>query len=262
MRGDEEGADTHRQPFAPDQGVAWPADAPHPPGLESPARWIRLLSQHRGRLCPQVSSSSHLAAVADRGDPVRYPGGRPRSALVGLRARGVFHLGRQDARAGFPLSAVLFLAAALIEVFIAAVGVRRFAGGLRAFDNLRNLIVYLLVAVVLAPLTAAFVGASPAQGGATGSIGACGFCRRPRVSDTGTRDPDLDCRCPLGAPRLDPAWHRGVSDRRRSPRRQLPRLPLADGRTWRASRRWCICLCRSCSGRRCDSAPSAPIRVS
>src|SRR4026209_647888 len=37
-------------------------------------------------------------------------------------------------RAGFNLSAVLFLLAALIEVFIAAVGVRRFAGGLGAFD--------------------------------------------------------------------------------------------------------------------------------
>ena len=64
-----------------------------------------------------------------------------------------------DARAGFPVEAVLFLIAALIEVFIAAAGVRRFAGGLRAFDNLRNLIVYLLVAAVLAPVTSAFVGA-------------------------------------------------------------------------------------------------------
>ena len=64
-----------------------------------------------------------------------------------------------DARAGFPVSGVLFLSAALIEVFIAAAAVRRFAGGLRAFDNLRNLIVYLLAAVVLAPATSAFVGA-------------------------------------------------------------------------------------------------------
>ena len=68
-------------------------------------------------------------------------------------------------RAGFNLSAVLFLLAALIEVFIAAVGVRRFAGGVAAFDRLRDLIVYLLVAVVLAPVTAAFVGAFAGAGG-------------------------------------------------------------------------------------------------
>ena len=61
-------------------------------------------------------------------------------------------------KAGWSLTAILFLAAAVVEVFIAAAAVRRFAGGLRAFDNLRNLIVYLLVAVVLAPVTAAFVG--------------------------------------------------------------------------------------------------------
>ena len=62
-------------------------------------------------------------------------------------------------KAGWSMPAILFLAAALVEVFIAAAAVRRFAGGLRAFDNLRNLIVYLLVAVVLAPVTSAFVGA-------------------------------------------------------------------------------------------------------
>ena len=60
--------------------------------------------------------------------------------------------------------------------------------------------------------------------------------RGPRVSDAGTGDPDLDCRCPIGAPRVDPARHRGVADRRRAPRRQLPRLPLADGRARRHPR--------------------------
>ena len=64
-----------------------------------------------------------------------------------------------DARAGFPISAILFIVAGVIEVLIAAVGVRRFAGGLRAFDNLQNLVAYVIVAVVLAPFTSAFVAA-------------------------------------------------------------------------------------------------------
>jgi two-component system sensor kinase FixL len=64
-----------------------------------------------------------------------------------------------DARAGFPVSAVMFLVGDLIEVFIAAVGVRRFADGARAFASVRSLLVYLVVAVVLAPFTSAFVGA-------------------------------------------------------------------------------------------------------
>ena len=64
-----------------------------------------------------------------------------------------------DARAGFPISAILFIVAGVIEVLIAAVGVRRFAGGLRAFDNLQNLVAYIIVALVLAPFTSAFVAA-------------------------------------------------------------------------------------------------------
>jgi signal transduction histidine kinase len=67
-------------------------------------------------------------------------------------------------KAGFTFPALMYLVAAFVEVFIAAAGVRRFAGGLKAFDNLRNLIVYLLVAVVLAPLTSAFVGALAGAG--------------------------------------------------------------------------------------------------
>jgi len=64
-----------------------------------------------------------------------------------------------DARAGFPISAILFIVAGVIEILIAAVGVRRFAGGLRAFDNLRSLVAYIIVAVVLAPFISAFVAA-------------------------------------------------------------------------------------------------------
>ena len=48
-----------------------------------------------------------------------------------------------DARAGFPVSGAVFLLADLVEVFIAAAGVRRFAGGPRAFASLRSLAAYL-----------------------------------------------------------------------------------------------------------------------
>jgi len=68
-------------------------------------------------------------------------------------------------KAGWSTEAILFLAAALIEVFTAAVGVRRFAGALRAFDTLRNLVAYIIVAVVLAPAVGAFVGAFAGAGG-------------------------------------------------------------------------------------------------
>jgi PAS domain S-box-containing protein len=64
-----------------------------------------------------------------------------------------------DARAGFPVAAMLFVAAGLLEILIAAVGVRRFAGGLRAFDTLRGLVAYVVIAVVLAPFLSAFVAA-------------------------------------------------------------------------------------------------------
>jgi PAS domain S-box-containing protein len=64
-----------------------------------------------------------------------------------------------DARAGFPISAMLFIVAGIVEILIAAVGVRRFADGFRAFDSLRSLVAYLFVAVVLAPFVSAFVGA-------------------------------------------------------------------------------------------------------
>ncbi|MGH8681002.1 MAG: PAS domain S-box protein [Burkholderiales bacterium] len=64
-----------------------------------------------------------------------------------------------DARAGFPISAILFVAAGIIEILVAAVGVRRFADGLRAFDSLRNLVAYVVIAAVLAPFISAFVGA-------------------------------------------------------------------------------------------------------
>jgi integral membrane sensor domain MASE1 len=64
-----------------------------------------------------------------------------------------------DARAGFPPSGIAFLVGDVIEVFIAAAGVRRLAHGVRAFDSLRGLVAYLATAVVLAPVTSAFVGA-------------------------------------------------------------------------------------------------------
>src|SRR5262245_27488753 len=50
-----------------------------------------------------------------------------------------------DARAGFPTAAVLFIAAGLLEILLAAVAVRRWAGGVRAFFGLRSLVIYLAV---------------------------------------------------------------------------------------------------------------------
>src|SRR5262245_34777232 len=64
-----------------------------------------------------------------------------------------------ELRAGFPVEAFYFIGAGLCEIPLAAFGVRRFAEGLRAFDSLRNLVAYVVLAVVLAPFAAAFVAA-------------------------------------------------------------------------------------------------------
>jgi signal transduction histidine kinase len=68
----------------------------------------------------------------------------------------------RDVLAGFPSWALFFIVAGIIEIVYAAVAVRRFAGGLRAFNSLRGLLVYIGAAVVLAPFTAAFVAAASA----------------------------------------------------------------------------------------------------
>jgi PAS domain S-box-containing protein len=70
-----------------------------------------------------------------------------------------------NARTGAPLFQILvFLVADAIEVVSAALGVRRFAGGLRAFESPRNLVAYLIV-VVAAPFVSSFVSAfaAPAE---------------------------------------------------------------------------------------------------
>src|SRR5262245_35262659 len=63
------------------------------------------------------------------------------------------------ARAGFLFSDALYGLADITKVLIAAVGVRWFADGLRAFDSLRNLARYVAFAVLLAPGVSAFVAA-------------------------------------------------------------------------------------------------------
>jgi PAS domain S-box-containing protein len=83
--------------------------------------------------------------------PVRHWG----AYILAAYATSIFN----DIRAGFPLSAVLFIAAGLLEILVAAFGVRRFAGGVRAFERLRSLVAYLLIAVLLAPCLSAFVAA-------------------------------------------------------------------------------------------------------
>lgn len=75
--------------------------------------------------------------------------------ILAAYATSVFN----DVRAGFPLSAALFIAAGLLEILIAAVGVRRFSDGVRAFNRLRSLVTYLVIAVVVAPCLSAFVAA-------------------------------------------------------------------------------------------------------
>jgi integral membrane sensor domain MASE1 len=64
-----------------------------------------------------------------------------------------------DVRAGLPTAALLFVAAGVVEVLIAAVLVRRFADGVRAFQSLRCALIYILSAVIVAPAVAAFVAA-------------------------------------------------------------------------------------------------------
>ena len=70
-----------------------------------------------------------------------------------------------DVRAGFPVAAGLFIVAGILEIVLAAAGVRRFAGGLRAFSTLRNLVAYVLIAVVLAPSVSALIAAFAGSGG-------------------------------------------------------------------------------------------------
>src|SRR5262245_64454619 len=63
------------------------------------------------------------------------------------------------ARAGFLVSDALYQVADITQVLIAAVGVRWFADGLRAFESLRTLARYITFAVLLAPAISAFVAA-------------------------------------------------------------------------------------------------------
>jgi PAS domain S-box-containing protein len=79
---------------------------------------------------------------------------------------GFFCSVNHNVRTGDPLSqVVLFLVADAVEVFTAAMGVLRFAGGLRAFESPRNLVAYLMV-VAAAPLLSASVAAFAAPAGA------------------------------------------------------------------------------------------------
>ena len=65
-----------------------------------------------------------------------------------------------DARAGFPLAAFLFVVAGVFELVFAAAGIRYLSSGVRSFHTVRNLVVYFVVAVVLGPGISAFVAAA------------------------------------------------------------------------------------------------------
>src|SRR5215813_3960658 len=77
---------------------------------------------------------------------------------------GFFSSVNHNLHTGAPFFQILlFLIADAIEVGTAALAVRRFAGGLGAFESPRNLVVYLIV-VVVAPFTSSFVSARAAPG--------------------------------------------------------------------------------------------------
>ena len=65
-----------------------------------------------------------------------------------------------DAQAGFPIAALLFVAAGILELLFAAIGIRHLSAGLRSFDAIPNLVASLFVAVVLGPGLSAFVAAA------------------------------------------------------------------------------------------------------
>jgi PAS domain S-box-containing protein len=66
----------------------------------------------------------------------------------------------RDAQSGFPSASILFVVAGVCEILVAATLVRRFAAGVHAFETLRNLVCYTLIAVVMAPLLSAFIVAT------------------------------------------------------------------------------------------------------
>ena len=78
-------------------------------------------------------------------------------ALAGFFS-SVYH----NAHSGAPFFHIpVFLSADVIEVVIAALGVRLFAAGLGAFESLRNLVAYLVV-IIVAPFVSSFVSANAA----------------------------------------------------------------------------------------------------
>jgi len=64
---------------------------------------------------------------------------------------------------GLPVSAVLFVVAGITEFLIDAVAIRRFAGGLRVFESLRGLVIYIGTAVLIAPAISAFVAVASTE---------------------------------------------------------------------------------------------------
>ncbi|HEX5219018.1 MAG TPA: MASE1 domain-containing protein [Verrucomicrobiae bacterium] len=65
----------------------------------------------------------------------------------------------RDAQAGFPAQAFLFIGAGLLEIVGAALVIRRYLSPIKMFDSLRELALYLAIAVIGAPMVSAFVSA-------------------------------------------------------------------------------------------------------
>src|SRR5262249_30822373 len=136
-----------------------------------------------------------------------------------------------ELRAGFPLEAFYFIGAGVCEISLAALGVRRFAEGLRAFDSLRNLLAYVVVAVILAPFAGWFGGrVRGGDGVLLFLLARLVSSRAPGLRVSGTADPHLDrYRAHRHQACVVRSLPGSVSDRRRVGRDRRACLPLADG---------------------------------
>ena len=128
------------------------------------ARWARLLFEH-GSNCAKFSAVVRLAIWPTNAillcalvvSPVRH--------WWAYAIAGFFSSVHNNARDGATVFQIaLFLTADVIEVFGAAIGVRRFASGVEAFESARNLVAYLAI-VFIAPLIPSSVATLTAPAG-------------------------------------------------------------------------------------------------
>src|SRR5271168_5593426 len=89
----------------------------------------------------------------------------PRGIWPTLIAAGLAGFVLYDLRAALPLrSIVLLITADTVEILIASLGVSYFCAGLPRLNSVASLARYSLIAVILAPMTAAFISTSASSG--------------------------------------------------------------------------------------------------